>query len=77
MAIQDFTKLLGKRVGYWTGEEFSHLIPKTYITGVLVAYLVYADGYEKHDDEQVLFLQDGELQADFISSFNHFEILEN
>jgi hypothetical protein len=71
MAIQDFTKLLGKRVRYWD------LVLNSYVTGVIVAYSVYAKGFEKHDSKQVLFLQDGDTNSDFISSDYDFQILEN
>lgn len=76
MAIQDFTKLLGKRVGYWD-LGFGDIIPNRYVTGVIVAYTVYAQGFEKYDSKQVLFLQDGDTDLDFISSEHDFEILEN
>lgn len=75
MAIQDCTRFLGKRVGYWAGQEFSHIMPRLYFTGVIVACYVYAEGYEKYYDEQVLFLLDGEDEPDFIGATYDFELL--
>ena len=81
MARQDFSKLLGRRVGYIT-ESVGQ--PSVYFTGYIIGYMQYAEGAEVYDKihgrGDILFLCDNddqpELKADFISSNYRFHLIE-
>lgn len=79
MARQDFSKLLGRRVGYvspsFDGE------PAVYFTGYILGYMKYAEGAEIFADfgfADVLFHgdYDAHLKPDFISSSHQFHLLD-
>lgn len=78
MARQDFSKLLGRRVGYvspsFDGE------PSVYFTGYILGYMEYAEGAECFADfgADVLFHGDADphLKPDFISSSYNFHLLD-
>ena len=78
MAVQDFTKLLGKRVTF--DLDWSLVYPSLgevqTVNGVIVAYLKYAKDYEPSNGiTDVLFLEDGHDEPDFISSDHEFKLL--
>lgn len=75
MAMQDCTKFLGKHVAY--SYEFHPDFPIQHKTGVIVAVMKSAVGYENMVGNDVLFLEDGESDLDFISGEHQFKLLEN
>lgn len=81
MAVNDNIKLLGKRVGYWSDEfkddKGSVIVPSVFFTGLVVGVLVPMQGYESMAGNDVLLLEDGEAEPEFVSGECDFEILEN
>lgn len=81
MAVNDNIKLLGKRVGYWSDEfkddEGYVISPSEFFTGLVVGVIVPMKGYEKMAGNDVLLLQDGQDEPDFVNGERNFEILEN
>ena len=81
MAKKDNIKLLGKRVGYWSDEfkddEGYVISPSEFFTGLVVGAIVPMKGYEKMAGNDVLLLQDGQDEPDFVNGERNFEILEN
>lgn len=81
MAVNDNIKLLGKRVGYWSDEfkddEGYVISPSKFFTGLVVGVIVPMKGYEKMAGNDVLLLQDGQDEPDFVNGEHNFEILEN
>ena len=81
MAKKDNIKLLGKRVGYW-GQDFRDdndelVISSQYYEGLVVAVVVPMEGYEAMAGNDVLLLEDGQDEPDFVNGERNFEILEN
>ena len=80
MARQDFSKLLGKRVGYLSQSTDNE--PAVYFTGYILGFMQYAEGAEVYDDimsrGDILFLSDANdgLMPDFISSSHNFHAIE-
>ena len=81
MAVNDNIKLLGKRVGYWSDEfkddEGYVISPSEFFTGLVVGAIVPMKGYEKMAGNDVLLLEDGQDEPDFVNGERNFEILEN
>lgn len=75
MAIQDYTSFLGKRVGFTMSVSGE---PDTIITGVIIATVNYAEGYDQYKDNSVFFLEDGYSEPDFalLSSYHGFHVIE-
>lgn len=81
MARQDFSKLLGKRVGYVAKLDDE---PAVYFTGYILGYMQYAEGAEVYDEihsrGDILFLCDNDnqnnLKAHFIGSDYDFHLIE-
>lgn len=75
MAVQDYTSFLGKRVGFTMPVPGSSDVS---VTGVIIANINYAQGYDKYEDDAVLFLQDGHKDPDFIplSSYHDFHVID-
>ena len=80
MAKKDNIKLLGQRVGYW-GQEYRDdngelVIPSQYYEGLVVAVVVPMEGYEAMAGNDVLLLQDGQNEPDFVSGEYDFDLLD-
>ena len=69
--------LLGKKVGYWTGQDFPKEwnIQPVYHTGVVIATFNVLNGFENMVGSDILFLEDGYDEPDFISANHDFKIL--
>lgn len=76
MAKNDNIKLLGERVGYWSDEFKDYdghvIIPSAFITGLVVGVVVPMEGYEAMAGNDVLLLQDGKDEPDFVSGERDF-----
>ena len=71
--------MLGKRVGYW-GQDFRDdndelVISSQYYEGLVVAVVVPMEGYEAMAGNDVLLLQDGNDEPDFVSGEYDFDLL--
>lgn len=79
MAVNDNIKFLGKRLGYWTDDFYNdegQLIFKgVYLTGLAVAVVVPMQGYEEMAGNDILLLEDGKTQPDFVSGEREFDLL--
>ena len=80
MAKKDNIKLLGKRVGYW-GQDFRDdndelVVSSQYYEGLVVAVVVPMEGYEAMASNDVLLLQDGNHEPDFVSGEYDFDLLD-
>jgi hypothetical protein len=80
MAKKDNIKLLGKRVGYW-GQEYRDdndelVVSSQYYEGLVVAVVVPMEGYEAMAGNDVLLLQDGKDEPDFVSGEYDFDLLD-
>lgn len=80
MAKKDNIKFLGKRVGYW-GQDFRDdndelVISSQYYEGLVVAVVVPMEGYEAMAGNDVLLLQDGNDEPDFVSGEYDFDLLD-
>ena len=72
--------MLGKRVGYW-GQDFRDdndelVISSQYYEGLVVAVVVPMEGYEAMAGNDVLLLQDGNDEPDFVSGEYDFDLLD-
>ena len=72
--------MLGKRVGYW-GQEYRDdngelVVSSQYYEGLVVAVVVPMEGYEAMAGNDVLLLQDGENEPDFVSGEYDFDLLD-
>ena len=80
MAVNDNIKLLGKRVGYWSQEyrddDGSLVVSSQYYEGLVIAVVVPMQGYEEMAGNDVLILEDGEQESDFVSGNYDFDILD-
>lgn len=80
MAVNDNIKLLGKRVGYWSKEyrddDGSLVVSSRYYEGLVIAVVVPMQGYEEMAGNDVLILEDGEQEPDFVSGNYDFDILD-
>ena len=83
MAVNDNIKLLGKRVGYWSQEyqeyrddDGSLVVSSQYYEGLVSAVVVPMQGYEEMAGNDVLILEDGEQEPDFVSGNYDFDILD-
>ena len=80
MAKKDNIKLLGKRVGYWSQEyrddDGSLVVSSQYYEGLVIAVVVPMQGYEEMAGNDVLILEDGEQEPDFVSGNYDFDILD-
>lgn len=80
MAKKDNIKLLGKRVGYWSQEYRDDngelVVSSQYYEGLVVAVVVPMEGYEAMAGNDVLLLQDGENEPDFVSGEYDFDLLD-
>jgi hypothetical protein len=80
MAVNDNIKLLGKRVGYWSQEyrdnDGSLVVSSQYYEGLVIAVVVPMQGYEEMAGNDVLILEDGEQEPDFVSGNYDFDILD-
>lgn len=80
MAVNDNIKLLGKRVGYWSQEyrddDGSLVVSSQYYEGLVIAVVVLMQGYEEMAGNDVLILEDGEQEPDFVSGNYDFDILD-
>ena len=80
MAVNDNIKLLGKRVGYWLQEyrddDGSLVVSSQYYEGLVIAVVVPMQGYEEMAGNDVLILEDGEQEPDFVSGNYDFDILD-
>lgn len=80
MAVNDNIKLLGKRVGYWSQEyrddDGSLVVSSQYYEGLVIAVVVSMQGYEEMAGNDVLILEDGEQEPDFVSGNYDFDILD-
>jgi hypothetical protein len=80
MAKKDNIKLLGKRVGYW-GQECRDdngelVVSSQYYEGLVVAVVVPMEGYEAMAGNDVMLLQDGNDEPDFVSGEYDFDLLD-
>lgn len=80
MAVNDNIKFLGKRVGYWSQEyrddDGSLVVSSQYYEGLVIAVVVPMQGYEEMAGNDVLILEDGEQEPDFVSGNYDFDILD-
>lgn len=80
MAKKDNIKLLGKRVGYWSQEYRDDngelVVSSQYYEGLVVAVVVPMEGYEAMASNDVLLLQDGNDEPDFVSGEYDFDLLD-
>ena len=77
MAVNDNIKLLGKRVGYWSRDDDGSLVVSSqYYEGLVIAVVVPMQGYEEMAGNDVLILEDGEQESDFVSGNYDFDILD-
>lgn len=80
MAKKDNIKLLGKRVGYWSQEyrddDGSLVVSSQYYEGLVIAVVVPMQGYEEMASNDVLILEDGENEPDFVSGEYDFDLLD-
>lgn len=80
MAVNDNIKLLGKRVGYWSQEyrddDGSLVVSSQYYEALVIAVVVPMQGYEEMAGNDVLILEDGEQEPDFVSGNYDFDILD-
>ena len=80
MAVNDNIKLLGKRVGYWLQEyrddDGSLVVSSQYYEGLVIAVVVPMQGYEEMAGNDVLILEDGDQEPDFVSGNYDFDILD-
>ena len=80
MAVNDNIKLLGKRVGYWSQEyrddDGSLVVSSQYYEGLVIAVVVPMQGYEEMAGNDVLILEDGDQEPDFVSGNYDFDILD-
>lgn len=80
MAKKDNIKLLGKRVGYWSQEYRDDngelVVSSQYYEGLVVAVVVPMEGYEAMAGNDVLLLQDGNDEPDFVSGEYDFDLLD-
>lgn len=80
MAKKDNIKLLGKRVGYWSQEYRDDngelVVSSQYYEGLVVAVVVPMEGYEAMAGNDVLLLQDGQNEPDFVSGEYDFDLLD-
>jgi hypothetical protein len=77
MAVNDNIKLLGKRVGYWSRDDDGSLVVSSqYYEGLVIAVVVPMQGYEEMAGNDVLILEDGEQEPDFVSGNYDFDILD-
>ena len=80
MAVNDNIKLLGKRVGYWSQEyrddDGSLVVSSQYYEGLVIAVVVPMQGYEEMAGNDVLILEDGGQESDFVSGNYDFDILD-
>ena len=72
--------MLGKRVGYW-GQDFRDdndelVVSSQYYEGLVVAVVVPMEGYEAMAGNDVLLLQDGNDEPDFVSGEYDFDLLD-
>ena len=72
--------MLGKRVGYW-GQDFRDdndelVISSQYYEGLVVAVVVPMEGYEAMAGNDVMLLQDGNDEPDFVSGEYDFDLLD-
>lgn len=75
MAIQDCTRFLGKRVRYTFFDDFEGRFVS--FTGRVLSMIVYAEGYQPEDGHsEVLFLEDGYDEPDYISTSHIFHLIE-
>lgn len=73
MAVVDYTSILGKRVKLILQSKFD--LPNLgdlVVTGVCVGFVVTADNYPQFKTDEILFLEDGFDEPDFV----HFDYLE-
>lgn len=79
MATTNNINLLGKRVGYWTKDFFDYdgnlIFPSVFIEGLVIAVVVQMKGYESIAGNDVLFLEDGSSEPDFVCGDYKFSIL--
>lgn len=71
MAVVDYTSILGKRVKLILQSKFPNL-GDLVVTGVCVGFVVTADNYPQFKTDEILFLEDGFDEPDFV----HFDYLE-
>ena len=80
MAKKDNIKLLGKRVGYWSQEYRDDngelVVSSQYYEGLVVAVVVPMEGYEAMAGNDVMLLQDGNDEPDFVSGEYDFDLLD-
>lgn len=75
MAVVDYTSILGKRVKLILQSKFD--LPNLgdlVVTGVCVGFVVTADNYPQFKTDEILFLEDGFDEPDFVS-FDHLETI--
>ena len=72
--------MLGKRVGYWSQEYRDDngelVVSSQYYEGLVVAVVVPMEGYEAMAGNDVLLLQDGNDEPDFVSGEYDFDLLD-
>lgn len=73
MAIVDYTAILGKRVKLTLQSKFPNL-GDLVVNGVCVGFVVTADNYSKFKTDEILFLEDGFDEPDFVN-FDHLELI--
>lgn len=71
MAIVDYTAILGKRVKLTLQSKFPNL-GDLVVSGVCVGFVVTADNYPQFKTDEILFLEDGFDEPDFL----RFDVLE-
>lgn len=73
MAIVDYTAILGKRVKLTLQSKFPNL-GDLVLNGVCVGFVVTADNYSQFKTDEILFLEDGFDEPDFVN-FDHLELI--
>lgn len=74
MAVVDYTLILGKRVKLTLKSRLPNLGDLSVI-GVCVGFVVTADNYPQFKTDEILFLEDGFDEPDYVC-FDYLELID-
>lgn len=74
MAILDYNSILGKRVKLTLKSKFPN-VGDLVLNGVFLGFVVTADNYPQFKTDEILFLEDGYDELDFVC-FDCLEVID-